>query len=75
MDGETLTEDLELWARNPIDCIQELLENPAASDANVYEPKRVWRDKERKTREYSEMWTGDWWWDTQVCVAYIARAL
>jgi hypothetical protein len=29
-------------------------------------PERVYHDKEGKIRVYDEMWTGDWWWDTQV---------
>ena len=28
-------------------------------------------DKEGKTRRYDEMWTGKWWWETQVsCLMY-----
>ena len=28
-DGETTTEDLELWMRDPVECVKEMIENPA----------------------------------------------
>jgi hypothetical protein len=30
------------------------------------DPERVYADKGGKERIYDEMWTADWWWDTQV---------
>jgi hypothetical protein len=59
-------EKLELWRRNPVDCVKELMSNPAFKAVLRYAPERVYRDKEGKIRVYDEMWTGDWWWDTQV---------
>jgi len=65
-DGAMLTEDLELWKRNPVSCIKELIGNPAFCDHILYMPERVYTDKTGQNRIYDEMWTADWWWDTQV---------
>jgi hypothetical protein len=66
--GARLTEEVELWIRNPVECVQELLGNPAFRDNISYIPERVYNDKAGSTRVYDEMWTADWWWDTQVCL-------
>lgn len=31
-----------------------------------YAPERVYADEEGKERIYDNMWTGNWWWETQV---------
>jgi len=64
--GEVLTESVELWFRNPVECISELIGNPAFDGSISYVPERVYADPEGRNRIYDEMWTGDWWWDTQV---------
>ena len=61
-----LTEDLELWKRNPVSCIKELIGNPAFKDHISYVPERVYADKAGLNQIYDEMWTADWWWNTQV---------
>ncbi|GLB43997.1 putative zn-finger domain-containing protein [Lyophyllum shimeji] len=58
-------ERLELWRRNPIDCVTELMSNPSFKDSLAYAPERVFADREGNIRVYDEMWTADWWWDTQ----------
>jgi hypothetical protein len=60
------TEDLELWMRDPVECIRELMGNPEFDHMVSYAPERVFSDAEGKTRRYDEMWTGDWWWEMQV---------
>ncbi|PPQ82936.1 hypothetical protein CVT26_004943 [Gymnopilus dilepis] len=64
-NGNPWTEDVDLWHRDPIACIKELIANPAFKDAMAYAPYRVFRDAEAMNREYSEMWTGEWWWRLQ----------
>lgn len=59
-------EKLELWRRDPVECVRELLGNPALKEYMKYAPERVYEDVEQTTRVFDEMWTGDWWWDTQV---------
>ncbi|KAF8883572.1 hypothetical protein BD779DRAFT_1612257 [Infundibulicybe gibba] len=64
-DGQKMREDLELWYRNPIDCVKELIGNPAFKDYISYTPERVFTSHNGEDRILDEMWTGDWWWDTQ----------
>jgi hypothetical protein len=64
--GQPLTEDVELWLRNPVDCVAELLGNPAFNGSIAYAPERVYTDSKASSRIYDEMWTADWWWDIQV---------
>ena len=65
-DGGMMTEEVELWRRNPVDCVKELMGNPAFRDAMSYVPERVYTDQAGTNRVFDEMWTADWWWDTQV---------
>ncbi|KAG1814733.1 uncharacterized protein BJ212DRAFT_1447524 [Suillus subaureus] len=57
-NGQHKCEDLELWMRNPVDCIHELMANPEFDGKDSYSPKRVFLDVEGKT--------GEWWWEMQV---------
>jgi len=59
-------EKLELWRRDPVDCMKELLGNPAFKEFISYTPERVFSDNAGKERIFDEMWTADWWWNTQV---------
>ena len=59
-------EDLELWFRDPVDCVSELLANPAFINYISYTPKRVYSDNEVKERIFDEAWMANWWWDMQV---------
>ena len=61
-----LEEDLELWRRDPVECVKELIGNPAFKEFMSYVPERVYVDNKGQERIYDEMWTGDWWWETQV---------
>ena len=40
--------------------------NEALRDALQYTPEQAYTDREGTNRVYDEMWTADWWWDTQV---------
>ncbi|KIK32748.1 hypothetical protein CY34DRAFT_27161 [Suillus luteus UH-Slu-Lm8-n1] len=65
-DGQCEREELELWLRNPVDCIRELMANAEFNGVVSYTPERVFADVEGKVRQYDEMWTGDWLWEMQV---------
>lgn len=65
-DGDALTEQLDLWRRNPVECIQELIGNPAFREVMQYSPERVYAYQEGDVRIFDEMWTGEWWWNKQV---------
>ncbi|KAH9922147.1 hypothetical protein B0H21DRAFT_841842 [Amylocystis lapponica] len=63
--GEPIVETVELWKRNTVDCIQELIGNPAFKDNMQYAPEKLYAEEECKTRIFDETWTGEWWWDKQ----------
>ncbi|KAJ7088511.1 hypothetical protein B0H15DRAFT_982284 [Mycena belliarum] len=66
-NDEMMTEDLELWKRDPVECIKELMGNPAFHDYMAYVPERVYgsEDGSESSRILDEMWTANWWWETQ----------
>ncbi|KAI6006884.1 hypothetical protein EDD15DRAFT_2383857 [Pisolithus albus] len=66
-EGHTINgKEMELWVCNPVTCIRELIGNPAFNGNIAYAPEKVYTDCHGTTRWYDEMWTGDWWWETQV---------
>ena len=66
-DGEPVpSERLELWRRDPVECMKELMGNPIFEKSLEYAPQKHFTDEEANNRVFDEMWTGDWWWDTQV---------
>ncbi|KAJ7235026.1 hypothetical protein B0H12DRAFT_1076218 [Mycena haematopus] len=67
-DGKAQTETVEMWFRDPVECVKELLANPMFAGKQAYQPCRVFKqlvEGQLSNREYSEMWTADWWWDIQ----------
>ncbi|KAI0260375.1 hypothetical protein BC834DRAFT_925906 [Gloeopeniophorella convolvens] len=64
--GKLMAGDAELWMRDPLECIRELMSNPAFRDVVCYAPERAYADEEGKEHLYDEMWTADWWWNTQL---------
>jgi len=67
-DGTLVTETVELWLRDPVECIRELFSNPAFKDKIQYKPRKVYTDESRTERVYGEMWMGQWWWKLQVSI-------
>ncbi|KAJ7893406.1 hypothetical protein B0H14DRAFT_3081378 [Mycena olivaceomarginata] len=67
-EGVKKTEVVELWHRDPVECVRELLGNPSFKKQG-YVPRRIFKkmseDGEGTNREYNEMWTADWWWEVQ----------
>ena len=64
--GRRKQETFELWKRNPVDCIQELISNPLFSDNIRYAPEPLFEDKEGTKPIINEMWTAEWWETVQV---------
>ena len=62
----TNSEELELWLRDPVAYVRELIGNAAFRTEMAYAPKKVYIDPHGRTRRYDEMWTGNWWWECQV---------
>jgi hypothetical protein len=65
--GDVADEHVEIWMRDPVQCVADLLSNPALVNCIQFAPVRLYTCKKgRKERVYSEMWTGDRWWELQV---------
>ena len=60
MTGQTVP----FYYRMPLDCITYLLQQKAYKKDMVYAPQLLWEGGER---QYGELQTAGWWWDTQVC--------
>jgi hypothetical protein len=60
------------YQRDPVECVKELMGNPAFKDMLKYAPERHFADLEGKICMIDEMWTAKWWWDTQVKSIYLA---
>jgi len=65
-DGNVMQEQLELWHRDPIECVKVLIGNLAFKDFISYVPEHIYADDKAKVMVFDEMWTGTWWWETQV---------
>ena len=63
-----------LFYRDPIGAIQYLLANSALQEGIRWSPRKVFEDEGKMQRLFSDMSTGDWWWDTQVCHGASSRA-
>jgi hypothetical protein len=70
--GKARTEQLELWYRDPVEIVRELLGNPMFRDVMRYTPERIYQDAEGTERVRNEMWTAEWWWKMQVRVVSIS---
>ncbi|KAK0243557.1 hypothetical protein EDD85DRAFT_919323 [Armillaria nabsnona] len=69
--GPEWTCEVELWKRDPVACIQELIGDAHFKDYMHYTPERVYMDGEGKSRVYNEMATADWWWKIQTMLKMI----
>ena len=68
-DGNQMTEEVELWHKDPVEVIKELMGNPAFKDHMAYAPEKVFETQssmEEDCEVWNEMNTGSWWWETQV---------
>ena len=52
--------------RNPVTVVEYLLKQRVYKDDMIYAPKKIFNSTGH--RIYSDMHTGDWWWDTQVII-------
>ncbi|KAJ7812872.1 hypothetical protein B0H14DRAFT_3112207 [Mycena olivaceomarginata] len=68
-DQNPKKETVEMWYRDPLECVKELLGNPSFAGKQGYKPIRVFKrfkDGQYSNREFTEMWTADWWWEIQL---------
>ena len=61
-----MEEKVEVWRRDPVECVKEIMGNPAFKDYMSYTAEHVYLEDEGKVRIFDEMWTANWWWNTQV---------
>ncbi|KAG1721121.1 uncharacterized protein EDB91DRAFT_1256641 [Suillus paluster] len=64
-NGELLEEQVELWSRDPVECVKELIGNPSFQVDMAYNPARAFSDPAGEHRVIDEMWTADWWVEKQ----------
>jgi len=65
-NGKPCVEVVEVWHRDPVEVVQDLLDNAEFAPHLKWVPERRYRDKHSHSREFKEMNSGDWWWDIQV---------
>ena len=65
-NGNICVEIAEVWHRNPVEVVQDLLDNASFEDCLKWTPQRKYRDSEGASRVFKEMNSGDWWWRLQV---------
>jgi hypothetical protein len=58
---------IKYWGRDIIKAVRWLLRQPAYAEHLAYAPQQVFSSAGK--RLYSEMNTGEWWWNEQVSVA------
>ncbi|KAK0462568.1 uncharacterized protein EV420DRAFT_1639790 [Desarmillaria tabescens] len=63
--GNNRTEEVELWKRDPVACVRELVGDPRFINCIRYAPERIYKDSNGTSRVYSEMAMADWWWEIQ----------
>lgn len=56
-----------LWHRSIKECVQALMGAPHLAHHLQYVPERLYGedDLNEESRIFTEMWTGDWWWNHQ----------
>jgi hypothetical protein len=64
--GASRTETVELWRRNLVECVRELIGNPEFKQYMKYAPYRLYTNEDGTDQCWDEMATGSCWWDIQV---------
>ncbi|KAJ7429835.1 hypothetical protein B0H11DRAFT_1894852 [Mycena galericulata] len=64
-NNEFRIETAELWFRDPVECVKELIGNPVFKEAMDYAPKRLFVDAEGTEEVINEMSSASWWWKMQ----------
>ena len=64
--GKRSVETVELWKRDPVECIKELFSNPLFEEHMRYAHEPLFEDADATRPILNEMWTGEWWEKIQV---------
>lgn len=65
-DGYQTVKPIVLFYRDPLECVQALLQNPTFEGKWDLTPRKVYDGPDRQNRLYGEWMTSDRAWDTQV---------
>ena len=68
LDDSEMTEDIELWCRDPTDALRSLWGSPALLQFMGFAPEKQYTNSEMEKCLYNEMNTGNWWWKKQASV-------
>ncbi|KAG9084408.1 hypothetical protein FRC06_004093 [Ceratobasidium sp. 370] len=71
--GDEESEILDLWKRDTLEVVRQLLSDPRFRDHICYAPER--HTNTEGQRVYSETWTGEWWWRIQNLLGEHATAM
>ncbi|PBK94482.1 hypothetical protein ARMGADRAFT_1062603 [Armillaria gallica] len=74
-DGTPVVQTIELWKRNPVACIKELMQDPRFAKHMRYAPEKMYTDEGMKHQAFDEMATGKWWWAMQACIPCLYNLL
>ncbi|KAF7378421.1 hypothetical protein MSAN_00268700 [Mycena sanguinolenta] len=58
-------EQCELWWRDPVECVKELIGNPIFREIMRYAPEKLYADPGKQVEIVNEMWRASWWWEIQ----------
>ncbi|KAF8511993.1 hypothetical protein JB92DRAFT_3174281 [Gautieria morchelliformis] len=64
-NGEKCTEELDIWCRDPVACVNKLLANPLFREHMKFAPEKLFTDDSKEDQIINEVWTAQWWWDLQ----------
>lgn len=59
-------ESLEFYCRSVLECARSLFGDPQYAKDLAFAPELHYTSHERNSRLYHEMYSCDWWWNTQV---------
>lgn len=59
-------ETLELWYRDPVECVRELIGKTVFDGYLRYAMERLSTDGAGEVVVINKMWTASWWWKIQV---------
>jgi Plavaka transposase len=63
-------ETFQVYFRDIMDCIALLYGNPEFAPHLTFAPECHYSDTDKKHRIYHDMYTGKWWWETQVHIMF-----
>jgi hypothetical protein len=63
-DDSWVPHQMKFWFKDSMEVLKDIVGNPKVVDHTKWHPERI--IQKDGSRKYTEMWTGDWWWDVQV---------